>query len=1047
MHKLTRVALFVAGALMVGQQASAQVTSSALRGQLVDADGNPLAGVTVELVHTPTGSKKVLTTTANGIFQSKGLTVGGPYLVKLQDGSKYKAESIEDLYLQLGKTANIELVAGKPASQQVEVIAVKASALSLGAYKKGPSAEFTEDDVRSTPAISRDFKSLLKRESKIVVDPTADGGPALSIAGGSVRGNSITVDGVKQNDDFGLNKNGYPGRRAPISLDAIEQVSVNIAPFDVTYGDFLGGNVNIVTKSGTNEFSGSLSYYRADDSMIGDESEGDTLSIGDFEEDTYGFTLGGPIIEDELFFFASYEKFKSTAPYQFKLDNLNGVVEANERIGVTQADYDAIATIARDVWGYDIGRYDAPKKEDNDNLLLKLDWYVNDDHRMSLTYQDNEGNTVRDYWAETFPLAQTATAESNRYNMIETLEALSFQWFADWNDDFSTEVKISSKEVETKQVPLMGANFAQMQIATPNGGQLFIGPDQFRHANELGNDRVTFSARGDYYLDDEHKLTFGWDHEVQDVYNLFVFGALGMSSFGSIDDFANRAGFHVFQNALDGNPRSAVDEFQFTIDTFYIQDEYNYNDDLTFIYGIRYEKYSNDDKPVLNPEFVTRHGYSNQSNFDGLDLLSPRFGFTYNYSDDTVIRGGLGLFGGGGPKVWLSNSYGNDGKRKVFAVCGGDCFDGRNTPPSVLEVLAQGTSGNTNSVHPDFEIPSVWKMNLGLESRLDLGPMGEDWLVNADVIFSDVKHAAKYRELNMEAVAIAPDGRPIYSVPGVFDLSLENTDKGGGVVLSFGARNTFYTDHGTYSVDFGYTYQDLTEVNPGNAFVAFEGYSMPANWDFQNDVEFNSEYEVRHTLTGGLTWSNEVFGDNTTTVSILYTGREGRHYSHTMNTVPGTFGGLVGFASWEAYGSQSLYIPTSPNDPLVTYAPGFDTDAFFAYINSTECLSSAAGTISRRHNCTSDWINRFDVRIAQQVMITDEQEIELTLDIENFGNMLNDNWGRVHGYVQPFNAPIVDVALTADGSQYIYDNFNAPTQTIKQVASVWKIQLGVTYRF
>lgn len=1046
MRKLSRVALLVSAALLASTQVSAQVTSSGIRGQLLDAQGNPLSGVTVEVIHTPTGSKKTLTTTDNGVFQSSGLTVGGPYTVKLKDGSQYKAGNITDLFLQLGRTASVELQAAKAAN--IEVISVKGTAAMAGAFKKGPSSEYSEDDIAKTAAIGRDFKSLLKRNSKVMVDPTADGGPALSIAGGNVRGNSLTVDGVKQNDDFGLNKNGYPGRRSPISLDAIEQLSVNIAPFDVTYGDFQGGSVNVVTKSGTNEFHGSVFYYRSDDSFIGDESEGQDLNIGDFSEDTYGFTLGGPLVEDKLFFFASYEKFKSTSPYQFSLDNQNGNIEPNEKIGVTQGDFNEIASIARDVWGYEIGGYDVDKEEEAENLLLKFDWYINDDHRASLTYQDNEGNTVRDFWGETFPNANWATAESNRYNQAETLKALSLQIFSDWSADFSTEFKFSNKEVDTNQDPLLGANFGQMLIGTPNGGQLYIGPDQFRHANILGNDRQGWKFKGDYYLNDEHKLSFGWEHESLEIYNLFVFGALGMTTFDSIEDFRNNQGSHVFQNSLDGNPLSAVDQFEYDQDVFYIQDEWSATDDLTITYGLRYTQYSNDDLPVLNTDFVARHGYSNQGNFDGLDMVEPRLGFTYTYDGKTVIRGGLGLFGGGGPNVWLSNSYGNDGRRKTFAGCDNECFDGRSTPQEVLDFLAAGgfSGGNsdTNSVSPDFEIPSMWKFNIGFDRRQDLGFLGEDWLITTDLIISSVKDAAKYRELNLEQTDTAPDGRPIYNTPGPFDLSLENTDKGGAVVATLGFSKNFYTDYGTFSFDISYTYQDVTEVNPGNAFVAFEGYSMPANADFQSDEEYNSEFEVRHSYTSNLTWSNEVFGDNTTSISISYNGRKGRHFSHTMRS-NGTFGGFAGFASWDGYNSQSLYIPTGIDDPLVTYADGFNSTGFFNYINANSCLSGNAGSISRRHACTSAEIHRFDVRLLQEIQLTGDQAIELILDIENFGNMLNDDWGRAEGFVQPFNAPVVDAAIV-DG-KYEYSNFTLPTPTVSKVPSVWKIQLGLRYKF
>ncbi|MFT5311899.1 MAG: hypothetical protein ACI8Z9_000375, partial [Paraglaciecola sp.] len=636
-------------------------------------------------------------------------------------------------------------------------------------------------------------------------------------------------------------------------------------------------------------------------------------------------------------------------------------------------------------------------------------------------------------------------------NQAETLEALVLQVFSDWTDDLSTEFKLSNKKVTTAQDPLLGANFSQFLIGTPNGGSLFIGPDQFRHANVLENDRFGLKIKADYYLTDEHKLTVGWEHEKLDIYNLFVFGSLGFANFATIEDFENNLAFHVYQNALNGDPLSAEDEFQYDINTFYLQDEWTATDDVTLTYGLRYTQYSNHDLPALNQNFVERHGYTNQGNFDGLDLLEPRVGFTYTYDDDTVIRGGLGLFGGGGPNVWLSNSYGNDGVRKTFAGCFGSCSDGRGTPQEVLDFLAAGgfSGGNsdTNSIAPDFEINSVWKFNLGIERNQDLGFLGEGWLLTADAIITQVKNAATYRELNFESVGTAPDGRPIYNEVGPFDLSLENTDKGGAQVWSFAAGKNFYTDKGTFKIDMGYTYQDVTEVNPGNAFIAFEGYAMPANSDFQSGEEFNSEYEVRHTITSNLTWSDALWADNLSTITLAYNGRSGRHFSHTMGSSLETFGGFPGadFADWNAFSSQSLYIPTGANDPLVSYADGFDQAGFFAYLDSEDCLAGNAGSISRRHACTSNWIHRFDLRFLQEVQITGEHAVELILDLENIGNMLNDDWGRAESYNQPFNAPVVDVTIADD--QYVYSNFTRPQPGVAKVPSVWKVQLGIRYRF
>lgn len=1049
MFKNFKLAVVASAVLAITAPAVAQDTSSEIRGYVTDPQGNPLSGITVEIIHTPTGSSKTLVTSENGSFRTDGLAVGGPYIVKLEDGSTLEAQSIDDLFLQLGRASSVELIA-KPKQENVERIAVTGQVAMAGAYKEGPGEEFTERDIDRTPAIGRDIKSLLKRDSKMVVDPTVDGGPGLSVAGSNIRGNSLTVDGVKQNDDFGLNKNGYPGRRSPISLDAIEQVAVNIAPFDVTYGDFQGGNINVVTKSGTNELQGSAFYFRSDDSMIGDKSEGQDLNINEFQEDTYGFTLGGPIVKDSLFFFAAYEKFESVSPYQFTLDDLDGIAEANERQGVSQEDFERIAEIAQRVWNYDIGGYDVPKSEEDEKLLIKLDWYINDAHRASLTYQDNEGNTVRDYWAETFPGAATATAESNRYNQTDRLEATSLQVFSDWTPDLSTEIKIHNKEVVTSQEPLLGANFAQFRVFTPNGGSLYIGPDQFRHANELENKRFGWKIKADYYLNYDHKLTMGWEHEKLDIYNLFVFGSLGFTEFASIEDFENNLGFHVFQNSLTGNPRDAVDAFDYSFNTFYVQDEWTVNYDLTMTYGLRYTKYKNDVLPAYNPFFEERHGYTNQNNFDGLSLLEPRVGFSYTYDENTVVRGGLGLFGGGSPNVWLSNSYGNDGVRKAFAGCFGDCFDGRNTPPEVLEQLENGgfSGGNsdTNSIAPDFEIPSVYKLNLGVERVQDLGVLGDNWLLTADVIFSKVKNAGTYRELNLEQMGTAPDGRPIYNQIPTFDLSLENTDKGRGQIWTVNANKRWESDLGRVDFNMGYTYQDVTEVNPGNAFIAFEGYAMPASSDFQSQTVYNSEYEVRHAISAGLTWSKAIFGDNQTMASLVYTGRAGRNYSHTMRSTADVFGGFANapFADWTGFASQLLYIPDGENDPLVSWADG-SSAAFYDYVAANDCLADNAGSIARRHSCSSDWINIVDLRLMQEVKLSGDHKLEFIFDIENLGNLLNDDWGRAEGFVQPFNAAVVDVDIQ-DG-QYIYSNFTQPVPSVARVPSLWKVQLGVRYKF
>ena len=833
---------------------------------------------------------------------------------------------------------------------------------------------------------------------------------------------------------------------------------MNIAPFDVSYGAFQGGNINVVTKSGTNELAGTMFYYKSNDAMIGDKSVNDDINIGDFEEDTWGFSLGGAVVEDTLFFFASYEKYDTTSPYAFELNNEDGNLTPTEIANVSVSDFNKINDIAKSVYGYDNMGFDADNKMSDEKILLKLDWYVNDDHRAVFTYQKSEGDSVRDFWPS---ISQSNVASvSNRYRHSDELTVYSFQFFSDWNDDFSTEVKVGLKEVTTKQIAL-GEEFAQMEIKTSGGGSVFVGPDQFRHANELENDRLNFSFKGSYYLSDEHNVTFGYEREILDIYNLFVFASKGASSYNSIADFENKQANTLFyQNAQSNNARDAADEFEYTTDVFYVQDEWTVNDDLTVTAGVRYTSYTNNDLPQYNKHFEERHGYANTENFDGLSLFSPRVGFNYTLSDNTTIRGGFGLFGGGAPNVWLSNSYGNDGIRKV-GVFKGAWFtsvpeiDGKTIPQSILDEVKNAVpNGDTNSIDPNFKIPSTWKTNLAIEHTADLSDwgMGEDWHLSAEIIHNEVNKAVMYRELNFKKVDTAPDGRPVYDSIDKFDLSLTNTDKGYSTIVTLAANKAFYTDHGTYDLSLSYTHQDSKEVNPGNAFIAFEGYAQPASADFQAETLYNSEYEIPNAFSVNLNWQNEIFGDNLTSVNLMFSARNGSHYSYTMKTA-GAFGGFknAGFADWNAFGSQLLYVPTGVNDPLVSFGSDAQKQAFNEFVENDSCLSSQRGSIAKRNSCSSPWIQRLDLSVTQEIAITDTQKVELYLAIENFANMLNSDWGRAESYPATYVVPVTSTSIV-DGV-YNYDvnvvdgQLITPDYKVHKVQSVWKAQVGIRFSF
>ncbi|MBT8088478.1 MAG: TonB-dependent receptor plug domain-containing protein, partial [Gammaproteobacteria bacterium] len=355
------VCALVVTAMLLPGMAVAQTTTSAMRVVVTDEDGNAVAGVPVEIVHLPTGRSQGALSNASGIANARSLAVGGPYQVNVSAGADYVGRTTGDIITKLDETEIVSLVV-RPAIEEITVTAQKGGQ----AVQVGVGRDFDRATIDGTPSISRDFISTLATDPKILVDNSVARGPAVSFAGQNFRYNSVTIDGVAQNDNFGLSKNASATQRTPISIDAIEAVNVNIAPYDVTYGNFIGGNINIVTKSGTNDFEGSVFYFSSGDSLTGDESDGVKLGIGDFSEDTYGFTFGGPIVRDKLFFFTNYEKFETDRPSNTQtIENI---------AGVDQADVDRVRSVLQSEYGFDPGPFAANDTDEDEKILVKLDW-------------------------------------------------------------------------------------------------------------------------------------------------------------------------------------------------------------------------------------------------------------------------------------------------------------------------------------------------------------------------------------------------------------------------------------------------------------------------------------------------------------------------------------------------------------------------------------------------------------------------------------------------------------------------------------------------
>jgi hypothetical protein len=1021
-----------------------------------------VGGVSVSVTHLPTGRTRVSSTNSNGVANTRGLAVGGPYEVAVVGGGQYAADVQQNIFVELDQTEVIEIVA-RPV---IEEVIVTAQAMTEQVVV-GIGRSFNRNTIDGTPSISRDFVSTLATDPKILVDNSVARGPAVSIGGANFRFNNLTIDGVAQNDNFGLSKNASATQRSPISIDAIEALTVNVAPYDVTYGSFIGGNINIVTKSGTNEFEGSVYAFKTDESFTGNKSDGANLGIADFDEETYGFTLGGPIIKDKLFFFVNYEKFETTRPSNSQtIDSI---------VGVTQADVDRVINIFNTEYGFDPGIFDATDVDEDEKFLIKLDWDINDEHRAVASFQRAEGDVLFD----DFP--DLAVLQTNRYNINEKLDAFSLQVFSNWTDNLSTEIKIGSKSVENRQVSI-DSSTPDFLIVTPGFGSITAGGDRFRHNNQLDNESDQLRLKADYTIGD-HVITAGYEREAKKTANTFVPFTRGQYIFApddgpdglpdtgdertGIDNFEIRnINVVLFGGSTSGVVADAIGRFELVTNSLFVQDEWVASDELVLKFGVRFDEHDNNDQIPLNPNFVARNGFDNTFNLDGNDLLMPRFGFDWTPSDRLTIRGGAGLFGGGEPLIMLSNSYqGSAMTRNVVCV---PCIDALFIDDTIFPALAAALpdpdiafellqpfnsvdpTGDVEAISPNFETLSTWKYSLGADYVL-----GDDWNLSADIILSQVEDGFSATEGRRIVTGTAPDGRNIYDFPAGGDYILENTSKGDSTVFSVSLAKTWDTSMGLIDFTFGYTHTDADELRAYNRFITYESYAFDATSDFNNMETSPSKYAVADRFTATLDWSRRLFGDNTSRASLLFIGRSGRNFSYTFGSGDAAFGGtfLADFGSeGDNPGSHLFYVPTGASDPIVTGDPGFLSN-LDAFISGDSCLKGKRGTIIGRNACTTGWVNILSLRLQQEIKIGDSA-FDIIFDIENFGNLINNDWGRVEAYSAPSNVALANVTIA--GGQYVYASVSgaqvspetmAPKPAIARLPSVYRIQFGLKFRF
>ncbi|MFT3806024.1 TonB-dependent receptor [Arenimonas sp.] len=1125
--RLSKLSLGLAIALAAAP-AFAQSTSSAVGGRITDASGQPVSGAQVTIVHTDSGTTSQVTTGSDGRYVSRGLRVGGPYTITIsKDG---RTEKREGVYLQLAESNNVDAVMGAAANiATVEVTGTGAISV-FSATKMGSGTNVDQETLKALPSVNGNIQDFMRLDPRVAFTDRASG--SISAGGMNPRFNKITIDGVSASDTFGLEGNNMPTQRQPVSLQAIEAIDINLSNYDVTMSGAAGAQVNAVTKSGTNQFHGSVYGMYRDGDWFGDypaRAAGSTIDVtglpfDEFEKDTtWGFTFGGPLVKDTLFFFVNYEKLKTT-----EIGTAGGKGLGTNPL-VAGGDFDAddvqqAIDIAKNVWGIDAGGLVGGDTE-LEEYALKLDWNINDNHRASLRYSKLEQTRVR-------PEASTASAlslSSNWYNHEKTVESYVAQLFSDWSENFSTEFKVSFRDYDAIRVNPTTAPTIQIYFDDGNNSNAPSAGDFIRMGTErssMGNTLLTetwnYFGSGTWHLGD-HDLKFGAEYSDNDIYNYFLQDSWGNYSFYGLTNFQNGIYFDYdlqYQTSADSVPAiySNRNLGLFLQDTWYV------NSNLTLTFGLRGDKPSTSPQPPYNATFAAPQtinpntgawtggfGYDNSVTFNGDFLIQPRFGFNYTFDTQRQmqLRGGIGLFQGDAPQVWVSNSYQSNGLNYIAysnyrhclwnnsapgqsegsrnATCLNSIFnpDGLNptVPPSAT------ANRNVNVMDPDFEMPSVWKANLAFDT--ETGWM--DTVFSAEILLTDINKGLFYRSLNVGPGFDGPDGRRLYwnpNSPRPFGNTasgntatnparynnnstfgdvylITNTDKGSSRQFTLSLARPFAADR-DWSWSIAYTYTNASEVASLTSSTAGSGYGSQLSFNIDDDLANTARYEIKDRFTASLDWKHAFFGDYETRVGLVYEGRSGRPFSYIFNNDANgdnrTFNDL-------------FYVPSGPGDVLFgslnattgafTANPTMEA-AFWAWLDTQEHLNAYAGSYAPENDFRAGWVNTFDLRISQELPgFMKGHKSQIWVDIQNIGNMIDKDWGNIIDY--GFNANVAVASLVGIcrvncpagmTGKYVYGYrsgtefgqataLGLPTNADGQTNGIsqWSVQVGFKYEF
>ena len=1099
------IAVVSALSLTLSPSAFAQgITSAALYGTVTDSSGKAIAGAMVTVRHEPSGTVATTATRATGQYNLSGLRVGGPYTVTIGGVGEFKGDSRPDVYLELDQSNTADFVLSSEVIKLEKFTVIGSQDTTFTSEKTSSSQSFSATEIAAVPMIRRDVQEIAVMDSRLSLTPnTSTGEFQLNAPGQNFRYNSFLVDGVQTNDAFGLNGNGFSSLRSPVPVDAIQAMSIDLSPYDVRRSGFTGALLNAVIKSGTNQYHGSIYGFYTNQNMRGENPL--TKAKDTFNERTWGITGGGPIIKDKLFFFVAYENFHRTAasqvssfaPSQTSIDAIVAKLKSdfNYDAGTLHEDQTAQQTayLAKLDW--------------NINSEQRLSFTYRRTDGTAPIFADNNGfsnNTIINAGELTLGNSFQASMSNHWYQQPRITDSYTLQLNSNWTSDFRTEATLSYAIYDGSPIN-NGSPFPELVFSNVTGtdlttgaavtnGTLYMGTERSRQYNFIDTNTLNANIFAEYSRD-QHTLTFGADLQNDDITNKFIQYALARYTFSLRPADANYFlttgvpngtvrqaflyGLNAAQAAALGIPLPPPDYtkdetnalFSMMNIGVYAQDVWRPSKSLTLNAGLRLDYPIMHDRPTAirnrgnasspNATFstgaFTEAGFEykghavpvNTTNNNGNYTVAPRIGFNYKLPTKATaqIRGGIGIYQGKNPTVWLSNMFSNTGAASNATPATGA---GSNPVPfaPVTSLQTRIITQSVNVTDPNFKQPVSVKGNLALDYTLPFDGI----IASANVDRAWTLKAPFVADLNLGAPAAGvsltlPDGRQrlggvrLPSRVGFGNvLYLTDSEGGGAESYTFSLRRAM-KNKWAYSVS--YTHSHSTEVSPMTSSVAFSNYSQRMYTNPNENVASVSNYSTPDKVVVNVAHTFDFFHhkDTTTLASVSYRGQTGHNYSWVYyNDVNGDGNGS---------GPNDLFYMPSDADLTsgkVTFVTSAQKDAFLAFAK-TVGLDKYAGKIVPRNSFVAKWQDTVDLHFSQQLPLSEKFGVEVYLDVLNFANLLDKSMGIVEGIDFPYERGIVSAASNNAGTVYTYTFGQVQPLQVYTEASRWQVQVGARVKF